>query len=81
MPAATVVSLEELIALFAGDDLTAGYPTDKLAHEICRIARPVTLPDLHQTIYHGQPQDEISNRALRTMKRGFRAWVKAGRPG
>lgn len=84
MPTPAVPSLlavETLIALFAGCEHTSGHPTGPLAERICQHLRPAGLPDLQHAIYGPDwPASLISNRELHAMRRGFRAWTKAGRP-
>ena len=81
MPATGVVPLEQLTALFAGDEITRAHPTDALAEAICRLAHPGSFTDLQAVIYGaGWPADLISLREDRAMRRGFRAWAQAGRP-
>lgn len=80
MLAATAVDTDELVALFAGDDLTHGYPTDALARAICRRIRPANVTELRLATYGIEcPLDEIPTEALHALARGFSAWVTAGR--
>lgn len=78
---ASLLAVETLIALFAGDNLTRGHPTGPLAERICQHIRPATVIDLQAAVYGpGWPADLLSNRELHALRRGFRAWNKAGRP-
>ena len=83
MPVSTVgelVSVDELRLLFAGDELTAGYPTIRLALTLCERTLPGSVTELKRSIYGELPMDEIPHGEREAMARAYAAWVAAGCP-
>lgn len=75
-----VVAVEELIALFCGDEFTAACPTDALAERICEHLKPTGTGNLKNTLYgEGWPTDEIDMCEREALMRGYTNWMRNGR--
>lgn len=76
--AAATVTVPQLAALFAGDDLTVAHPTVALAHRICTVVQPATVSELKDAIYgEAWPVDEIPWAEREAMARGYTRWTQA----
>lgn len=72
-----MVPLEDLIALFAGDDISPGIPTVHLAARICELMCPASESEMRELIFGAQT---LSYREERAVKDAFEAWKRAGQP-
>jgi hypothetical protein len=72
-----MVPVEDLIALFAGDELTAGVPSVYLAARICEQVCPRTELEMRELIFGANP---VSYREERAVHDAFEAWRSAGQP-
>jgi hypothetical protein len=77
-----MVPVEELIALFAGDEdfpRTSGSPSVYLAARICEAAQPKTELALIEAIF-GPRLRRPTYREEASLKLAFREWDRVGRP-
>jgi hypothetical protein len=72
-----MVPVEDLIALFAGDELTKGHPTVYLAARICEQICPKTELEMRELIFGA---NQVSYREERAVHDAFEAWRNAGHP-
>lgn len=72
-----MVPLEDLVALFAGDELTKGVPTVYLAKVICEQMQPRTEVAMREAIFGPLTPTWREERAIHD---AFEAWMNAGKP-
>lgn len=72
-----MVPVEDLIALFAGDELTSGVPSVYLAARICEQVCPRSESEMVELIFGARV---LSYREERAVHDAFEAWVNAGKP-
>lgn len=78
---ACLVTTSELVKLFAGDDLSEGYPSQAIAYAICMRIQPDSATALKNRIYgHDVDCGLITWRAREAMARGYAAWADDGKP-
>ena len=65
------VDVDELVALFAGDDHSAGYPCVTLVKEICRRTSPAAASDVYRRIFGDWPPDLVSHQARCAIAVGY----------
>lgn len=79
--APTPLGLNELVALFRGDEHTTGYPHPNLVVELCRRCGTPNAEQVAARIYPGGPAlDELPAVARQAIDDGLAAWHAAGRP-
>lgn len=74
------VPLDELVALYAGCDLTDGYPTLELGFRICEQSAPGNRRALRHTVYGPVNDADVDPVGRRTLDLSFDLWVRAGCP-
>lgn len=72
-----MVPVEDLIALFAGDELTKGVPSVYLAARICEQICPRSETEMVELIFGPR---SLSYREERAVHDAFEAWRNAGMP-
>ncbi len=78
MTATVALPTEELIALYAGDDLSDGHPTLELAVAICDRIEPHTAARRRVAVYGDMPPDTIGPDALSILNLGWQMWERSG---
>lgn len=76
----TTVTTDQLLALYAGDDLTLGHPTLELACLLCERLRPVSLGRFRLSVLGDTAPDRVPAGAFDLLELGFECWHRAGRP-
>ena len=69
------VSRRELTLLFAGDELSSGCHSHRLASELCERCEPSSLEELLLMVY-GDLHELAPMRARNVLDRAYRRWVR-----
>ncbi len=72
--------LEELVALFVGDDDSSGYAHAGLAMAICERLGPRNFEQFRSTLYPEIATSALDDDLQKIMRVGYFRWKKQARP-
>lgn len=76
MAVVEAVSVDDLLALWHGDEDACGYWHPSIVIEVCRLTRPASVDVVRARFYPGQGAGEVPEFAGKLIALGFTIWAR-----